>query len=572
MTFGQFWSIVLKQWKLILICFLLVGLGTYIGSKLITPLYQSTALVQVSIRSGNNQADYNSLLASDQLVQTEASLAISDPVLREVASRYPGLTVQQLANAVTSTVKLNTQLFQIDVVNSSPAHAAVLANDVAATLIRQQLQVVQQENTQSQQQVQQDLEATRQKIDASTSQISALQAQGGNQARIAVLQAQLNGLQQHYSQWQTLLAQLELTQAQSGDFLRIAQSAQPGISPVRPNVLLNTGAGLVAGLFLGLLLAMLFEQLDTRVRTPTAVNQLLEWPLLATVWRINTSNRDDVINPKGNDANVEAYRILRTNIGFSAIDKSLHSMMVTSASPGDGKSAITANLAIFMAKAGKSTLLIDADLRRPTQHILFGLPADSLGLSNALLMSSMQVSPYAPSRPYSSSIPSKDQAAGVSNSNRLLLQPFVHMVGIPNLWVMPSGPLPPNPSELLDSKTMQRFLEILEKCGVDVVIFDTPPLLGLSDSTILASKVDGVLVVVDMTRANKGKLKQVKAILAQASANVLGCVLNKQRKSRNDTAYTYYYYAPEQDDERKLARNGHKPVETVAQSSSRPPS
>ncbi len=572
MSFGQFWSIILKQWKLILICFLIVGLGTYIGSKLITPLYQSTALVQVAIRSSNNQADYNSLLASDQLVQTEASLAISDPVLREVASRYPGLTVQQLANAVTSTVKLNTQLFQIDVVNPSPAHAAVLANDVAATLIRQQLQVVQQENTQSQQQVQQDLEATRQKIDASTSQISALQAQGGNQARIAVLQAQLNGLQQHYSQWQTLLAQLELTQAQSGDFLRIAQSAQPGISPVRPNVLLNTGAGLVAGLFLGLLLAMLFEQLDTRVRTPEAVNQLLEWPLLATVWRINTSNRDDVINPKGNDANVEAYRILRTNIGFSAIDKSLHSMMVTSASPGDGKSAITANLAIFMAKAGKSTLLIDADLRRPTQHILFGLPADSLGLSNALLMSSMQVSPYAPSRPYSSSIPSKDQALGVSNSNRLLLQPFVHMVGIPNLWVMPSGPLPPNPSELLDSKTMQRFLEILEKCGVDVVIFDTPPLLGLSDSTILASKVDGVLVVVDMTRANKGKLKQVKAILAQASANVLGCVLNKQRKSRNDTAYTYYYYAPEQDDERKLARNGHKPVETVAQSSSRPPS
>ena len=140
MTFGQFWSLILKQWKLILICFLIVGLGTYIGSKLITPLYQSTALVQVAIRSGNNQADYNSLLASDQLVQTEASLAISDPVLREVASHYPGLTVQQLANAVTSTVKLNTQLFQIDVVHASPARAAVLANDIAATLIRQQFQ------------------------------------------------------------------------------------------------------------------------------------------------------------------------------------------------------------------------------------------------------------------------------------------------------------------------------------------------------------------------------------------------------------------------------------------------
>src|SRR5947209_5951179 len=143
MTFGQFWSLILKQWKLILICFLIVGLGTYIGSKLITPLYQSTALVQVAIRSGNNQADYNSLLAGP---------------------------------------------------NS----------------------------------------------DATTSERSAVQATGGNQARVAVLQVQLNGLQQHYREWQTLLDQLELTQAQDGDFLRIAQSAEPGISPVRPNVLLNT--------------------------------------------------------------------------------------------------------------------------------------------------------------------------------------------------------------------------------------------------------------------------------------------------------------------------------------------
>src|SRR6266550_9011904 len=168
MTLEQYWAILIKHWKLVVICFLFVGVGTFIGSKLMQPLYQSSALVQVVIRSSsnNNQADYNNLLASEQLVQTEATLAISDPVLREVASHYPGLTVQQLANAVTSTVKLNTQLFQIDVVHASPARAAVLANDIAATLIRQQLQVIQQENTQSQQQVQQDLEMTGQNIDA----------------------------------------------------------------------------------------------------------------------------------------------------------------------------------------------------------------------------------------------------------------------------------------------------------------------------------------------------------------------------------------------------------------------
>src|SRR5579885_3592316 len=97
MTLERYWSILIKQWKLIVICFVFVGLGTYIGSRLMTPFYQSSVLVQVSIHSGNSQADYNSLLASDQLVQTESQLAVSDPVLREVASHYKWLTVNQIA-------------------------------------------------------------------------------------------------------------------------------------------------------------------------------------------------------------------------------------------------------------------------------------------------------------------------------------------------------------------------------------------------------------------------------------------------------------------------------------------
>ena len=99
MTFEQFWTTIEKQWKLIVICFAVVGLGAYVGSKLMTPLYKSSVVVQVAIRSSNNQADINSLLASDQLVQTESQLAVSDPVLREVASHYHDLTVQQLARS-----------------------------------------------------------------------------------------------------------------------------------------------------------------------------------------------------------------------------------------------------------------------------------------------------------------------------------------------------------------------------------------------------------------------------------------------------------------------------------------
>src|SRR5260221_5508105 len=340
MTLEQYWTILIKQWKLVVICFLLVGTGAFVGSKLMKPLYQSSTLVQVVIRDGNNQANYNNLLASEQLVQTDATLATSDPVLREVASHYPHLSVIQLAGEVFSSPKTNTQLFEIDVVDPSPSRAASLANDVAATLIKQRLQAIQQDNAQAQQQIQQDLALTSQQIDATTSKISAQQARGGNQRQIALLQVQLSGLQQRYSQSQTALAQLEMVQAQSGNPLQVAQFAQPATSPVRPNILLNTGGGFLVGLLLGMLLAILFERLDTRVRTPEALTQLLGWPVLATIWCVRSSKKEDVFNPTGHDSNVEGYRILRTNIGFSGIDKPLHSLLVTSAIPRDGKSTI----------------------------------------------------------------------------------------------------------------------------------------------------------------------------------------------------------------------------------------
>jgi non-specific protein-tyrosine kinase len=284
---------------------------------------------------------------------------------------------------------------------------------------------------------------------------------------------------------------------------------------------------------------------------------VLNWPTLATVHLAKTSNKEEMINPSGRDINAESYRILRTNIGFASIDRPLHSLMVTSALPRAGKSVIAANLAIFMAKAGKHTLLIDADLHRPVQHTLFNLPADRMGLSNALLAFSL---PGMSIPKASSDLQFQNPALQPLNSvttDSLSLRPFVHAIGIPNLWVMPTGPLPPNPSELLDSKAMQRFLAAIANCGVEMVIFDTPPLLGLSDASILASKVDGVLVVVDMTCATKGKLKQLKATLAQTGVNVLGCVANKHRRSRNDPAYSYYYYQmDEQNGDEEQARNG----------------
>jgi len=538
-------------------CFLVVGLGTFIGSKLMKPLYQSTSLVQVVFHSSNsNQSDYNNVLTSDQLVQTEATLATSDPVLQLVASDFH-TTPNQLAGEVSTATKLNTQLFEIDVVDQNPVRAAKIANDVFSTLIDQESQANTQDNTQAEKQLKSNILGANTQIDSLTKQL----ANTKNQGQIDLLQAQLSELQQQNTQWEFELSQLDLSQEQNVNTLRQVQTAQPSDIPVRPNLLLNTGVGLLVGLLLGILLAMLVERLDTRVRTPEEITHLIGWPVLATIWRIRSSSQDEVFNPSGSNVNVEPFRILRTNIGFSSLDKPLHSMVITSAQPRDGKSAIAANVAIFMARAGKSTLLIDADLRRPTQHALFQLSPDKFGLSNAVLAFN------APGTFRTSHYNQYDMNADILQSGRtttqLSLEPFVHSVGIPNLWVMPSGPLPPNPSEMFESKAMQRFLEVIANCGIEVVIFDTPPLLGLSDASILAAKVDSALVVVDTTRATKGKIRQTKAVLTQTGVHVLGCVANKLQHKRNDSSYYYYNYGYSYTDDQssgeKSSRNGHVP-------------
>lgn len=506
MTLAQQWTIIVKRYKFILTCMLLIGLGALGASRLMTPQYQATVLVQIAIPStGSNTTDYNSLLASDQLVQTEATLATSDAILRAVVAHYPGLTPEQLAREVTATPKLNTQLFEIDVLDASPTRAAKLANDIANSLIAQQVQMMQQQK------------------------------------------------------------------AESGNFFLIAQPAQPATSPVRPNIPLNTAAGLLVGLLLGVLLAVLFEQVDTRIRTPEAVNQLLGWPILATIWKADPE--EGIIDPKKSTGNVESYRILRTNIGFSSVNKPLRSLVVTSSSPQDGKSVVAANLAIYMARAGKKTLLIDADLRRPSVHALFNLPPDKKGLSNAILECSfpamVDTPPYQKAMLPETTQPSLltvtktakrgQQAPGAEPSpshGSIALDYFIHPVPVPNLCVMPSGPLPPNSSELLDSKAMQRFFSALDSCGVEVVIFDTPPLLGLSDASVLASKVDGTLVVVDVTRAKKGSLKQVQMVLGQAGAHVLGCIVNKQARDPRNPIYAYYMRESEPDALEQRAMQG----------------
>lgn len=202
----------------------------------------------------------------------------------------------------------------------------------------------------------------------------------------------------------------------------------------------------------------------------------------------------------------EQYRTIRTNILFSSVDEKLHSILVTSTSPGEGKSTTISNLAVVFANQGKKVLLVDADLRKPTMHYTFGLQ-NTVGLTNVL-------------------------------TKQTLLEDAVAKTGVENLSALSSGPIPPNPAELLGSLSMKEFLAHAQE-QFDYVLFDTPPVLAVTDAQVLANQCDGVVLVVDSGRTEIEGAQKAKELLQSAKAKLLGVVLNNQKLK--DSAYYYYY-------------------------------
>lgn len=205
----------------------------------------------------------------------------------------------------------------------------------------------------------------------------------------------------------------------------------------------------------------------------------------------------------------ESYRTLRTNIDFSSVDQVTQVIMVTSSGPEEGKSTVVGNLAVTYAQDNRKVLLIDADMRKPTVHRTFQL-SNIAGLSSVL---SRQFSP--------------DDA--------------IHSTEIPNLYVMTAGAIPPNPAEMLNSKSMAQMMEKLRE-QFDVILIDTPPVLAVTDAQLLASQSDGVLMVINTGKVKKEIALKAKETLQRVNARMLGVVLNNvKRKASED--YYYYYYA-----------------------------
>jgi capsular exopolysaccharide synthesis family protein len=325
--------------------------------------------------------------------------------------------------------------------------------------------------------------------------------------RQAQLQRKVDQARQVVTNLATSVENLRLRHEGNIAPVRTISPASPA-QQVAPRKVANLVVAALLGLMLGVCFALLQEYLDDRVNSPEEGRRILEAPVLGYVPLIEREDHRLLNQARGGSV-LESYRVLRSNVQFAAVDTPTSALLVTSTLPGEGKSMTAVNLAIAMAMDGRSVILVDADLRRPTVHEKFGLERRP-GLTNVLV-------------------------------GHTTLEEALKPTNIPGLRVLTSGPLPPNPAELLNSKAMRQLHAELKEAA-EVVIFDSPPMLATADAQVLSAEADGVIYVVQFGEAKKSAMRHASELFHQARAHVLGIVFNKiDLSSKRDGYYSGYY-------------------------------
>lgn len=291
--------------------------------------------------------------------------------------------------------------------------------------------------------------------------------------------------------------------------LSIITPAEAPNLPSAPNTRLNLALGFISGLLVGLVAALLRATFDVRIRGEADLRRVSDAPLLGGISFDQDATRKPLLTQAAPQSpRAESFRQLRTNLQFANVSGRAKTVLVTSSLPGEGKSTTATNLSIALAQAGQSVCLVDADLRRPMVNEYLGLDRNA-GLTTALV--------------------------GAEDVNSLLQQ-----WGEDSLYVLTSGQIPPNPSELLGSDEMKYLIGRLEE-AFDVVIIDAPPLLPVTDAAVLSQHVGGVVIVVGTQKLKQHDLEKSLNALALVGANLLGIVLNRL-PVRGADAYAYGYY------------------------------
>ncbi len=525
--FQIFW-----RWAWLIVLGALVAGGVaFLISKNTTPVYQATARLLIDEAPGTSSGnEYSQLLVEQRLAQTYVELLTTFSVMEETAARLElPYTAEQLSRLVSVSAPPETQILVIRAEDTSPARAAEIANTIGKVFIEQNQE---RENLR----YAEPIANWENRVTELGDEIERLEIAIGDkgipdntedQAAKSRLETQLNESKIQYTEAFNNLNELQLNQAKESSNLVPVEAAQPPKLPVRPRTATNTLLALIAGGLLAIGIIFLIEYLDDTIKNQEQILEDSGLTTLGAIAQIKSSDSNDILitSRRPRDPISEAYRVLRTNLNFSAVDGELKSIVITSASPGEGKSTTIGNLGVVIAQTGKRVVIIDADLRRPVQHKIFQLP-NNQGLTTAIL----------------------DSETPVTN--------HLQETNITGLRLLTSGPIPPNPAELLNSQRMSQVIEGL-KNDADILLFDSPPVLTVTDASILATQVDGSLLVVHAGKTRRQTFDAAVERLKKTNKSIFGTVLNRLNPSHNGGYYYYQYYDNSMSKKRKKqAGNG----------------
>ena len=522
MELRQFLDVIWKRLWLILLATVLVAGMTYYLSITTTPIYSTSTTLYIDLAGSDPRDIYSSVVVSERAAKTYVEQMKAPVLLKEVIDRLGlSMSASQLGGMVTVQQVRDTQLIQVSVEDTNPMRGREIAASLAETFI-QQNQARQQARYETRwRELQEEIAVLEKSIDETQKAIASignpLDPQNVNLPEFARLELTrlATQLSRDQTQYVILLRSQEdfrLAAARYTDNITISSPAETPQRPVKPRTALNTILGLISGVVLGVSTAFLLEYLDDTLKTSEDVEKELGLTTLGNIAPLGPIKelRDGLVTASSpRSPVVEAYRALRTNLRFSSLDNPASTLLVTSAGPREGKSTTAANLGVVMAQAGKEIILVDTDLRHPTLHQIFQVPEGS-GLSALLLEEA------------------PDVEAALTETE------------VKGLRLLTCGPMPPNPAELLGSERMAALVEEL-KTRADVVLFDSPPVLAVTDATVLATAVGGVVLVVDCGRTRNEVARRVKEALEKVDAHILGVVLNRQTGGRGGYYYYYYY-------------------------------
>ena len=521
--------VIVWRWSWLLgLATLLAGATAYFAARGQTKIYEAKATVLVNQAQAPTGPTYTDVLANQQLSKTYANLVASRPVMERVAKNL-NMTPGELGAVVRASVVRETQLIRIMVQHRDPQAAATIANEVANVFKEQVRESQGAQQVTAEQDLDNQIKAVQASIQQTTAEIDRLNGrppglpEDQRQNQLNQATGRLEALRANQLSLQRQLQDLRISVAKNFNSVTLAEPAIPPTAPIKPQPRSNTILGAMAGLLMAAAVVAVIEYLDDTVKSGEDVTRAVGSSTLGAITRFEPGGAG-VRQPRGRrhitprlltglDSRspvAEAYRMVRTNLEFARSGRPNQTMLITSSTPGEGKTTTAANLALVLAQTGQRVILVDADMRRPSLHRLFDVPNNS-GLSTLFVMDEPSV------------------------------EGLLRMTPLDNLMLLPSGPLPPNPVELLSSARIDHIIALLKR-EADMIVFDSPPLLGVADASALAAKLDGVILVVDSGRTRAGALSHSADVLRRAQATLWGVVLNKLTTRRGEGYYYYYNY------------------------------